>query len=237
MNAPARPETATATVCRQPLASPAHCPLTVLTLRAWARATLWQAGDLDLHEAVDMLQTAAVRDGVVAKLAQDRVQQIMAAAFAVVRDNLLKFVDIEAEPTFADDASWAPGWRDAAVDYQGSPVSLVEYTPAKLTWLRSLLDGGMSLDRVYAEIRAHHEHHHHHGAALSTIEALMFGLRERDTKALAEPKVRGRISQLSKEQIAEVAARLRQLEPHIAKAWTADETQQLIAKWGELHRD
>jgi transposase len=48
--------------------------------------------------------------------------------------------------------------------------------------------------------------------------------------------VQGRISQLSKEQIAEVAARLRQLELHIAQAWTADETQQLIAKWGELHR-
>ena len=104
---------------------------------------------------------------------------------------------------------------------------------AALTRLRSLLDEGMSLDRVYAKIRDHHPH----GSALSTIEALMLGLRERDTKALADPKVQGRISQLSKEQIAEVAARLRQLEPHIAKVWTADETQQLITKWGELHRD
>jgi hypothetical protein len=59
----------------------AHSPLIILTLRAWARATQWQAGELDLHEAVDTLQAAAVRDGLVAKLGQDRVQAIVRDAF------------------------------------------------------------------------------------------------------------------------------------------------------------
>ena len=148
--------------------------------------------------------------------------------------------DLMSEEPEDDWACDRESWADAAVHYhkdRGNRPSLVEYKAAELARLRSLLINERSLDRAKAEIQAHHEHHPHHGVALSTIEALMFGLRERDTKALAEPKVRGRISQLSKEQIAEVAARLRQLEPHIAQAWTADETQQLIAKWGELHRD
>jgi hypothetical protein len=60
-----------------PLAQAARWPLAVLQLRAWARARLWQADELDLHKAVDTLQAAAVRDGLVAKLGQDRVQEIM----------------------------------------------------------------------------------------------------------------------------------------------------------------
>ena len=145
--------------------------------------------------------------------------------------------DLMSEELEDDWACDRESWADAAVHYhkdRGNRPSLVEYKAAELARLRSLLINERSLDRAKAEIQAHQPHH---GVALSTIESLMFGLRERDTKALAEPKVRGRISQLSKEQIVEVAARLRQLEPHIAQAWTADETQQLIAKWGELHRD
>ena len=34
--------------------------------RAEARAYLWSIGDLDLHEAVDVLQTDAERDGITA---------------------------------------------------------------------------------------------------------------------------------------------------------------------------
>jgi hypothetical protein len=60
-------------------------PLDVFELRAWARARLWQAGEFDLHEAVDVLQHAAERDGLVAKLGQDAVQAIIAEAFGRVR--------------------------------------------------------------------------------------------------------------------------------------------------------
>src|SRR5690348_1820698 len=43
----------------------------------------------------------------------DNVQEIMAAAFAAVRDDLPKFEDIEAEPTFADD-TWSAHTRGRA---------------------------------------------------------------------------------------------------------------------------
>ena len=59
--------------------------LAVFTARCEARAKLWQAGELDLHDAVDALQAAAVRDGVIATLGQDAVQEIISKAFGVVR--------------------------------------------------------------------------------------------------------------------------------------------------------
>lgn len=63
----------------------APTPLEVLTLRCWARATLWQAGEFDLHQAIDPLQEAAERDGLVAVLGQDAVQDIISKAFGVVQ--------------------------------------------------------------------------------------------------------------------------------------------------------
>jgi hypothetical protein len=60
-------------------------PLAVFIARAEARALLWQAGEFDLAEAVDALQASAVRDGLIADLGQDAVQEIMSKAFGVVR--------------------------------------------------------------------------------------------------------------------------------------------------------
>jgi hypothetical protein len=59
--------------------------LTVFIARCEARALLWQAGEFDLHEAIDKLQADAVRDGLVAEIGQDAVQTIIAKAFEVVR--------------------------------------------------------------------------------------------------------------------------------------------------------
>jgi hypothetical protein len=59
--------------------------LDVLELRAWARAYLYSIGELTLHEAVDVLQHDAQRDGLVAELGQDAVQQILADAFRPYR--------------------------------------------------------------------------------------------------------------------------------------------------------
>jgi hypothetical protein len=56
----------------------------VFELRAWARATLWQVGEFDLHEAVDALQAAAVATGLITEFGQDEVQQVTARAFAEV---------------------------------------------------------------------------------------------------------------------------------------------------------
>ena len=49
--------------------------------RAEARAMLWAVGEFTLAEAVDVLQRAAERDGLVIKLGQERVQAIMRDAF------------------------------------------------------------------------------------------------------------------------------------------------------------
>jgi hypothetical protein len=57
----------------------------VFEARAEARALLWQAGEFDRHEAVDVLQADAHATGLVFKVGQNGVQEILAAAFAKVR--------------------------------------------------------------------------------------------------------------------------------------------------------
>jgi hypothetical protein len=56
-------------------------PLVVFKARCEARALLFAAGELDLRQAVDELQDSAVKSGLVDEIGQDRVQEIMAAAF------------------------------------------------------------------------------------------------------------------------------------------------------------
>jgi hypothetical protein len=63
-------------------------PLAVFKARAEARAILWAACELDLHEAVDALQADAVSTGLVAGLGQDAVQAILCDAFHRVRNEL-----------------------------------------------------------------------------------------------------------------------------------------------------
>ena len=55
----------------------------VFRLRCWARAHLWAAGVLGLHEAVDVLQSDAERDGLIDNIGQDAVQAIIAENFEV----------------------------------------------------------------------------------------------------------------------------------------------------------
>jgi hypothetical protein len=50
--------------------------------RCEVRAILYEAGELELHEAVDVLQADAERTGLVEAIGQDAVQAIMAAAFS-----------------------------------------------------------------------------------------------------------------------------------------------------------
>src|SRR5262249_23041852 len=70
----------TATALRvQPAAPPSA--LEIFVARCWARAILYAAGELDLHDAVDVLQEAAARTGLLAMIGQDAVQEILAAAF------------------------------------------------------------------------------------------------------------------------------------------------------------
>jgi len=66
-------------------ASPSPDRLAVFRARAEARALLFAAGELDLHDAVDGLQSYAETSGLVREIGQDEVQRIMAQAFGVVR--------------------------------------------------------------------------------------------------------------------------------------------------------
>jgi hypothetical protein len=58
--------------------------------REWCevRASFYGAGQCSLHDAVDALQDGADRLGLVAKLGQDAVQQLIAAAIAPYRPEL-----------------------------------------------------------------------------------------------------------------------------------------------------
>jgi len=70
--------------------------------------------------------------------------------------------------------------------------------------LRALLDDNVSLDRAYALINAHHFRGR---AAESTVEALVYDLREHGLDALKRPGNARRLSDLSDEQLATVNKR------------------------------
>jgi hypothetical protein len=57
----------------------------IFRARCEARALLFAAGQLDLHDAVDLLQADAVAKGLVVEIGLDAVQEIMAVAFGQVR--------------------------------------------------------------------------------------------------------------------------------------------------------
>jgi hypothetical protein len=61
-----------------------------------------------------------------------------------------------------------------------------------------------------------------------TVEALMYSLRSRGTKALGEPHTKRRLAELSDAQVIEVGDRLQRLKPEIARAWSAEEIDVLL---------
>jgi hypothetical protein len=176
-------------------AAPAPDPVEAFELRCWARARLWQAGEIDdLHDAVDALQECAVAWGVVASVAQDAVQSIMARAFAAVRDDPKP----EVSTAFAEDAWSAPGWREAANEYhetRGKRVLIVETEPE------------LSADSHVPQ---------------STVEALMWCLREQGLACLAESENRDRLARCDAAAMARIAQRL------IALQWDPDDVEKLI---------
>jgi hypothetical protein len=126
-------------------------------------------------------------------------------------------------------------WTEAALDYhkqRGQSRTVIEIEPARLRRLRRLLNDNVSFERAWHEL---HADHFRGRAAQTTVEALMYSLRERGTKALAEPDTKRRIGELSEEQLHEVGGRLQRLKPEIAKPWTPDEVRSLLAAWMECH--
>jgi hypothetical protein len=129
----------------------------------------------------------------------------------------------------AEKPAAGPGWRKAAVEYHrahGGRVLEVEIEPERLQRLRRLLTADdVSLQRADSEINSNRLRGR---AADSTVEALMYSLRERGVKALDEAGACRRLAELSDEQTIEVGRRLRKLKPEIARPWTADEVSILM---------
>jgi transposase len=93
--------------------------------------------------------------------------------------------------------------------------------------LRRLMESNASLDALWEEVnRAARQRYN--AAPQTTVEALLYSLRQRGVWALTEPATKRRLSELSEEQVIEVGDRLQKLKPHIAKAWTADELKALL---------
>jgi uncharacterized membrane protein YccC len=71
--------------------------------------------------------------------------------------------------------------------------------------------------------------------AESTLEALVYGLREGLAAMATHPDRQRRLSELTSKQLSQVCERIQKFKPHIAKAWTPNEVQALVAIWGKNH--
>jgi hypothetical protein len=69
----------------------------------------------------------------------------------------------------------------------------------------------------------------------TTIEALMFGLRDGLAALANNPDRLRRLSELSAEQLKAVCRRLQNFNQEIATPWSSDQVTALIAKWRGLH--
>ena len=56
----------------------------------------------------------------------------------------------------------------------------------------------------------------------------MYSLRERRTAALKETETRRRLTEISEQQLVEVADRLQKLKPQIAQPWSEQEIARLL---------
>ena len=72
------------------------------------------------------------------------------------------------------------------------------------------------------------------GAVTSTVEALLFGLREGIDALPTKQRLR-RLSELSGEQLRAVCERLQNFKSHIAPAWSPEELQALVDIWSTCH--
>ena len=213
------------------VASAAPCPLEVFVARAEARTLLYAAGEVTLHASVDGLQLAAERDGLLAKLGQDEIQRIMAAAFARVRDG--ETWDLRSATncgsSFDAESFWdAPSWREAAQQYHANRPSPPDRQTIERA--RRLLDDNVSLERAWQ-----HEINARSGrAAQSTVDAIMFSLRD-GVRALSRPDTLRRLSELDDLQLREVVVRLLQFKTEIAEPWTPEGVGILLAVRRKLH--
>jgi|SRR5262245_2471316 len=130
----------------------------------------------------------------------------------------------------ADDAWAAPGWREAALEYHKTRGNRASIAPEHLARLRWLMDDSISLERAWHELNRRAS-----GAAASTVEALVYGLRDGLAALSKNPDRLRRLSELNAEQLRAVCDRLQNFQPHIAPACTPNEVQALVVIWSKRH--
>jgi hypothetical protein len=138
----------------------------------------------------------------------------------------------------AGDTLSAVDWRERAQKAWNDPASretsreshvaragqraVVQIEPERLTQLRRLMSDNVSLDRACHELNSARCL----DAPQATVEALMFSLRE-GVAAFERRETLRRLSELSNEQVLEIATRVQRFKPEIAPAWTPEEVQAL----------
>jgi hypothetical protein len=90
------------------------------------------------------------------------------------------------------------------------------------------MDDDVSIERAWHKINPNDR------AAASTVEALMFSLRD-GIHALTAPATLERLSKLDERQLSEVAERVQNFRQAIAPAWIPNEVKALVRIWGESH--
>jgi hypothetical protein len=180
-----------------PLRNVAIDAVAVFIARAEARALLWAAGEIDLHTAVDELWADAVRDGLTAKPGIDKVQRLLADAFAPVRDDLP--TSDEPPTAFADEASW----REAAIEYhqdRAGRTLVVELAPERLARVRRLMADEVTFERAWHEVNERPPS----DVPIATLHAAEFLLQQNDPQRFK--------AWLARHSEAERAAILKHLE-------------------------
>jgi hypothetical protein len=88
----------------------------------------------------------------------------------------------------------------------------------------------VSLDRAWHELYGRRS-----GAAASTVESIVFGLREGLAALPKNPDRLRRLSEVNAEQLRAVCERLQNFQTHIAPAWTPNEVKALVVIWSKRH--
>ena len=112
--------------------------------------------------------------------------------------------------------------READARQRRKPVD------AHVARLRKLMADDVSLERAWHELNERPQR-----AARSTVEALMYSLRN-GVGALARPDTVHRLAELSDAQLREVAVRVQKFKPHIAPAWKPEEVAVLVAAGSKI---
>lgn len=177
-------------------AEPEIDPLAVLKERAEARAALWAAGEFpDLPAAVDPLQKAAEQGGLTRNPGHDAVQKILADAFARYREKAAVTL-VPADPPESDvitklcpTCNWAPC-----------------LTPSFCRSCRKA-------DAAAAQQRQQQRRQKPQArpTSQSTIEAIMWSIRERGAAALSEPDTVERLSRCDEEAWTQIDTRMTKL--------------------------